>query len=686
MRQLVSRSLRYKLLLLVLFPIVVVVPLVVALGLYWSKNFAYDQLLRKVTTDLSVAHDVFSRVQQDYVAELRSLSRSYSFYTAFGEQDAERIRDQLAALKQTVGFDFLHLTDLQGRWLFSENKQVGWSKLSPLREDAALWGVPSVGVEVFDFDDLVSEGHTLLDATLADASGPADEVRAMVIRTVAPVRDLNGTIVAVLDGGVLVNRNFRVVDTIRDLVYGPGTLPRGSHGAVSVFLGDVRISTNVPQLAGEPALGTKAPLEVYEDVVHAGSTWVDRLYAVNDWYISAVEPIIDVYGRRVGMLSTGFLEKPVRDAYFSTVAILVTVLLAGVVLAVLLAIVGAKSIFRPIEKMAAVVRATQRGKRERLGNIESGDEIGELARQFDEMLDLLEQRSTQIQLAADKLEAKVEERTEELRENNERLREAITQLLETRRQLVAAEKLAALGELTAGVAHEINNPIAVILGNIEVLREELRDDTGKFDTEVELIIEQVYRIRAIVDKLLRFARPSDYAAVVESIDVNDAVEHSLLLVKHELDSKAARVEKRYDYPGTIFIDRQELQQVMVNLLINAARAISSGGRVEVSTQAWESGGVVVCVRDDGVGIAPHDVERIFDPFFTTQNTGGTGLGLSVSYGIVRRYGGDIKVESSQGHGASFRVYLPRQPAILPGAEAAVSTVSEAIAIDERGNV
>jgi two-component system NtrC family sensor kinase len=174
--------------------------------------------------------------------------------------------------------------------------------------------------------------------------------------------------------------------------------------------------------------------------------------------------------------------------------------------------------------------------------------------------------------------------------------------------------------------------------------------------------------------------------VVESIDVNAAVEHSLLLVKHELESKAAHVETRYDYAGTIFIDRLELQQVMVNLLINAVRAIGSGGRVEVSTQAWGNDGVVVCVTDNGVGIAPHDLERIFDPFFTTQNTGGTGLGLSVSYGIVRRYGGDIEVESSQGHGASFRVRLPRQPATLSEAESAVSTVSEAIAIDERGNV
>ncbi len=688
LRRVLSPSLRYKLLLLVLFPILVVVPTVVALGVYWSKNFAYEQLFRKVTTDLSVAHDVFARVQQDYVTELRSLSRSHSFYTAFAAQDADTIRDQLAALKQTVGFDFLHLTDLQGRWLHSENKQVGWSKLSPLREDAGLWGVPSVGVEVFDFDDLVSEGDALLDATLADVSGPADGLRAMVIRTVVPVRDLNGTIVALLDGGVLVNRNFRVVDTIRDLVYGAGTLPDGSHGAVSVFLGDERISTNLPRGTEQTSRGTKVPAEVHKQVVASGSAWVDRLHTVNGWYIAAIEPIIDVYGRRVGMLSTGFLEKPVRDTYIGTIAILVVVLLIGVMLAVSLAIIGAKSIFRPVEEMAAVVRATQRGKRERIGVIDSGDEIGELARQFDEMLDLLEQRNKQVQLAADKLETKVEERTEELRENNERLREAIAQLLETRRQLVEAEKLAALGELTAGVAHEINNPIAVILGNIEVLREVLRDHSDSIDTEVELIIDQVYRIRAIVDKLLRYARPSDYAGVLETIDVNDAVEHSLLLVKHELESKGAHIQRRYEGAGTISIDRQELHQVMVNLLINAARAIRYGGHVEVCTEAWASDGVVVYVKDDGVGISPHNIERIFDPFFTTQNTGGNGLGLSVSYGIVRRYGGDIKVESREGHGACFRVYLPRRPAILPDTGAAVSraTLSEAIEIDERGNL
>jgi two-component system NtrC family sensor kinase len=318
-----------------------------------------------------------------------------------------------------------------------------------------------------------------------------------------------------------------------------------------------------------------------------------------------------------------------------------------------------------------VVRATQAGKDERIGPIVSRDEIGELARQFDRMLDQLGQRNQQIKKAAEELELKVAERTRELRDKNTRLQQTIDLLQRTRQQLIVAEKLAALGELTAGVAHEINNPVAVILGNMDVLVQALGAGAEPVKTEIDLIIEQIYRIRAIVGKLLQYSRPTELAGGTEDVDVAHVIDDALLLVKHELNRKAITVRKTYQPGLRVTIGRPELQQVLINLLINAAHAVDVGGRIELEIRSWDEEGVVIAVRDDGVGIPKDRLGKVFDPFFTTKNDGGTGLGLSVSYGIINSYGGTIGVESELGQGTTFEIYLYREPKGQPRVESGV---------------
>ena len=506
-------SLRRKLVALMLLPVLALAALTVGLVLYWGEEVSHGQLLRRVTADLSVAHDIFGRVQRDYMQRLQSLAQSYVFSLALAEDDEQRLREQIETMRLTGGFDFLHLTDLNGRPLF---EVTGERAFSPLHARAAQSGLPAIGIELMDAAQLDAEAPGLAErARLAllptPRAAPTDremEDRGMVMRSVVPVMDLNGTSVALLDGGVLVNRNFALVDAVRDLVYGPDTLAEGSIGTVTVFLDDVRISTNVPLRPGERALGTRVSQVVRDTVLGRGETWVARAFVVNDWYISAYEPIVDLYGTRVGMLYAGFLEAPYRRAYERALGISIAVLVLVCLLLVLSGWYGARRIFQPIERMAETVRAIQAGHDRRIGELDSRDEVAELAREFDRMLDLLEERNAEIRLAAERLESKVADRTCELTAQNKRLEDTVRLLQETRAQLFSAEKLAALGELTAGVAHEINNPAAVILGNVEVLREELGEALAPVATEVDLIIEQVDRIRAIVDKLLRFARPA----------------------------------------------------------------------------------------------------------------------------------------------------------------------------------
>jgi two-component system NtrC family sensor kinase len=667
LRRRLQGSLRAKLLLLVLFPILLVAPATVSFAVLWSHGFNRQQLLHRVNTDLVVAHDAFARLQRDYLDVLERLSVSHAFYTAFRDDDAARLQDLLAAVRGTTGFDFVHLTDLSGRHILTGGGEAG--RRSLVQQRAATVGAPAVGLEVFSAADLARESPELAErARLAlvatPRSAPTDrtaEDRALVVRAVAPVRDVNGTLVALLDGGVIINRDFALVDAVRDLVYGPDSLPDGSRGTVTVFLDDVRISTNVPLAPGERALGTRVSQEVRDSVLGRGESFVNRAFVVNDWYVSAYEPIVDVAGHRVGMLYAGFLEAPFREAYERTVIIAAAMLLLGVLLAGAVAVLGARAIARPIEQMAAVARDLRAGRDRRIGDVGSRDELGELARQFDETLDLLKLRNDEVRRAADRLEVTVEARTAELRDKNRRLEETVALLRTARRQLVAAEKLAALGEVTAGVAHEINNPIAIIQGNLEVMRQLLGPAARGVDTEVELVLEQVRRIQTIVENLLRYSRPARPVGRPAPVALQRLVADTLVLVEHEAQVRGVRFAVRHDARNPVAIDVHELQQVLVNLLLNAVQASPPGGEVRVHCRDWESRGVVLSVEDQGQGIAAEHLSRVFDPFFTTKGSRGTGLGLSVSDGIVRGYGGEIRVRSRPGHGACFEVWLLSEP-------------------------
>ncbi|MDY6980789.1 MAG: ATP-binding protein, partial [Pseudomonadota bacterium] len=232
-------------------------------------------------------------------------------------------------------------------------------------------------------------------------------------------------------------------------------------------------------------------------------------------------------------------------------------------------------------------------------------------------------------------------------------------------------------------AHEINNPTAVILGNMDIVIEELNGMTDPVTTEVGLIYEQVYRIRNIVEKLLKYSRASPVSLNLEQVDVNRLVEDTVMLVRHEAERQNAAVitELRAEN-GLIRIDAQELQQVLINLLINALHAIDERGTIRITTQVDEADNVQVSVADDGKGIDRDTIDRIFDPFYSTKGSVGTGLGLSVSYGLVHRYGGNLEVNSRPGEGTVFTVTVRRDPKLSPQVHALFDLHSYEFSRDE----
>lgn len=678
-----SQSLRYRLLTLVLVPLLLLSGTVILLAIKWSSDYTYEQLFNKVNTDLRVARDSFSKIQRSGQIELYWLANSVPLRQYLANDNLDGLLNLLEQRRQLAGFDFLKLWTDDGQsalhaggWIGSDIRQSELTdKVITDSGQVSAQAEAVSGIEILYPEDWKREGvpedTVLLPLVPTARAAPSDrktEDRVMIIRTLQPVLDNQGRAVALLEAGLLLNRNFQFVDRIRDLVYGPGSLAPGSRGTVTVFLEDVRITTNVPASDDSRALGTRVSKEVRDAVLTRGESWVNRAFVVNDWYISAYEPIVDVAGERVGMLYAGYLEAPFREQLFKAIAVLSALVLAGSLLAGAAAILGARSIFRPIEAITAAVRATAQGKHQRIGPLRTNSEIGELAFQFDAMLDTLETHRQQIERDALMLEEKVQHRTLELETQNQRLKDSIDLLHQTRQRLATAERLAALGELTAGVAHEINNPTAVILGNMDVLSEELGDGRSNVQTEIDLIIEQVYRIRSITDRLLQYSRSSDLQPCPdlspEPVSLAPLVNESLKLMDLQLEGREIVVRQKHETSLRAMIDRQELQQVLINLLSNAIDAMGKRGELVVNTSNSDNGYVRVLVKDTGCGIDAVHLARVFDPFFTQGKAQGTGLGLSVSYGIIRRFGGDISVSSLLGKGSEFTIELPAAPSCV----------------------
>jgi two-component system NtrC family sensor kinase len=245
----------------------------------------------------------------------------------------------------------------------------------------------------------------------------------------------------------------------------------------------------------------------------------------------------------------------------------------------------------------------------------------------------------------------------------EALRRGMRRLEETQAQLVQSAKLAAVGELAAGVAHEINNPLTSIIGFTHLLLEDLPPD-HEMRADLETVDREAARARKIVRGLLDFARAGD--PVLAPVDLNALVEEAVMLVCTRSVLARVSLEKNLSRLPPMMLDTNQIKQVLVNLLNNAVQAMPNGGRLTVTTRLTEREVdevyrqmAAIYVSDTGLGIVSEDLGRVFDPFFTTKEVGqGTGLGLSVSYSIVEKHDGRIEVESVPGEGSTFIVLLP----------------------------
>ena len=248
----------------------------------------------------------------------------------------------------------------------------------------------------------------------------------------------------------------------------------------------------------------------------------------------------------------------------------------------------------------------------------------------------------------------------ELQQTQQELQARISAQMEAEARLIQAAKLAAVGEMAAGVAHELNNPLTSVVGFTELVLDELPMESP-IRKDLDLVLQEARRARSVVRRLLDFARQSETSRV--KADINEIVDDVMMLTKHLMHASHVQLEMRLGKDlAWVSVDRNQIKQVVINLVNNALYAMPKGGHLMVETAErarYERRWMTLTVGDTGEGIRPENLERIFEPFFTTRaDHGGTGLGLSVTYGIVTDHSGMIEVESTVNQGSTFTVWLP----------------------------
>jgi len=317
-------------------------------------------------------------------------------------------------------------------------------------------------------------------------------------------------------------------------------------------------------------------------------------------------------------------------------------IIACLVIAVTISISINRYVTRPVRELVKGTKKVAEGDLNCSTPIKGEDEIAQLASSFNQMTLDLKKADEKLVDWAKTLEQRVEERTEELRK--------------TQNQLIQSEKMASLGKLAAGVAHEINSPLTGILTYSSLLfKAKKHEDPEKEDLEV--IVNETNRCKMIVKGLLDFARQTEPRKALS--DINEVIGKSIDLISHQASLQNVKIDKKIkpDLPK-IMIDMGQIQQVFINILLNAIEAMPQGGTLIVSSGA-EDEMVAIRFTDTGIGIPQENLPKILDPFFTTKKQGkGTGLGLSVSYGIIERHRGKLEVRSKVGKGTTFTVKLP----------------------------
>ncbi len=630
-------SLRTKLALSYILAVGLVGILCSIIGIATINQGIINQAQNRVNADLNSAGEIYDQFANQVLNVCRFTATRFFLKKAILEKKNLDIIQELERVLKAENLDFLSVVDIKGVVLArGTNKNKFNDTISnPLIEYSIKTKLPAYSTEILTAGELYKENPNLkqkaeiniLPTPRAKFQRTGVENSGLTIIGVAPVLDENENVIGVIYAGKLINNNFDIVDRIKNTVFMNEQYKGRDIGTSTIFMKDLRVSTNVKNVDGTRAIGTLISKEVYEAVIERGQIWLARAFVVKDWYITAYRPIKNFLGETVGVLYVGILEKKYTDMRNQIVLFFI-----GLTIIAMLAVTGfsyllSGTITKSIGEIACAAREIGKGNFPEKINITTQDEIADLARAFKYMIDSIKKRDEELKRYA-------------------------------QQTIAEAERLAIIGQLAAGVAHEINNPLTGILLYCDLMLKNFPDDSP-YKKNLIRINNEAQRCKTIVKGLLDFAR--EKKPEIKKASVNELLESTLNLLKTQAIFLNTNLKLDLDKNlPSINIDPGQIQQVFINIIMNGVEAMEGKGELTIKTEFSEDKNfVVVSISDTGPGIKPEHIKKIFDPFFTTKEAShGVGLGLSISKRIIDDHKGLIEVHSELGKGATFKIYLP----------------------------
>jgi two-component system NtrC family sensor kinase len=617
-----------------------------AVGATTISRLTVNEAEDRVRNDLNAARLIYAG-ELDHVRQAAEFTaiRTFIEEILLQKDTAQTYIDDLVSFKVNEKLDVLTFTDNKGMVVLrvSNPGLKGDDQSSQELVRAVLnRRAPAEGTIIISANDLLNESPLLaeqahfifVDTPKARPRPETEEIAGMMLMAAIPVFRDKGDFIGIVYAGVLLNRNYAIVDEVKQTVF-QGAVYRGRDiGTVTIFQDDVRIATNVHNADGSRAIGTRIAADVYDQVVVQGKQYTGRAFVVNDWYITAYEPLKDYDGKIIGIQYVGILEQKYTDIRNQAILVFSGITFTGIVMSILMALLISRGISSSINKLVSASKQLAKGNLDAKVSHVSNDELGELADTFNIMATALKDR-------------------------DEKLKEY------TKKKIMESERLALIGQLSANVAHELNNPLQGIVTYSYLL---LEDQTCNEDAKANLqkIVVQANRCRDIIRGLLDFSRQKKPDKML--CNVNALLQGCVGLVENQAAFQNIKMVLHLEEnPPMVVLDPSQVERVFLNLIINAADAMDGNGTLTLTTKHNRKNKTIeIKIQDTGHGISSENMEKIFDPFFTTKETGhGVGLGLAISYGIVKEHNGTISVESEVDKGTTFTVSFPLV-ASMPG--------------------
>jgi len=614
-----------------------------------SRN-TLNEAQRRVSLDLRAAWSIIQGEIDSLRLFVEVLTGGSRVANAYTDPRSSAYRAALEAARRKCGFDFLSLTDSQGKVILrtlEPYRTADYLYNDPMIRQAlqgkTVSGVVLLGPQRLHFEggDLEERAFMVFKQTAkAKPRAKTSESSGMVLMTSAPVRDDKGAIIGALYAGVLLNRNHALADKIRSIVFEDKTYDGRDLGTVTIFQWDARIATNVMTADGNRAIGTRVSSDVYDKVLENDRNWYDRAFVVNDWYISAYDPIHDIEGKVIGILYVGVLAKKYDDIKRSLWKLYGAVSIGVVLFVLAVGLLFSRGLTGSLSRLADAAGRIAKGE---LGSTvpepSTDDEVLDLTRSFNAM-------------------------ASSLRDRDERLRKANTELesANTSLQQINANYLDMLGF----VSHELKNTLGVIYTSARALDTgivgPLTEDQEALVKNISKSIDRAVRMTrnyldlARIEKgeLIVQAKPIDIAGdVVRPVmdELGKAMEEKCMTFQNELP-------EAMPYSG----DPDLLQIVFKNLLHNALKYGMEKGIIRLGFKE-EAGHYQFEVWNQGQGLSSDDIGHLFQRFVRlgdeVKGYRSTGLGLFITKEIIEKHGGTIRAESKAGEWINFIFTLPK---------------------------